>query len=93
MNVTEPQRHHLYETAKMALDQDAAETLMNLLAPHEWANLATKHDLARLEQQIAGVEQRFEQRLDSMQARYVTWLLTSQATVVAATAALVAFVR
>ncbi len=85
-NVTEPQRHHLYEVAKTALDQDAAETLMNLLAPHEWANLATKQDLAR-------VEQRLEQRLDSMQARYVTWLLTSQATVVAATAALVAFLR
>ena len=71
---------------------------MKLLPTVGWADVATKHDIARLEQRMDRFEQRMdrfdqrfdklEARIDTMQARFVTWLLTSQATIVAVMVAL-----
>jgi hypothetical protein len=48
------------------------------MTPTGFAELATKQDLAQLEARLVG----------SLTSRFVTWLLASQATVVAAMAAL-----
>lgn len=98
MTVTEAQRHHLYELVKSQYDDEAAETLMNLLPPVGWADVATKQDLARVEQRLESridkLEARFDSRLDGLQSSFVGWLLASQAIVVAiiggATAAIIA---
>lgn len=45
MAVTERQRHDLLIAVEEVLDAAHAETLMNLLPPVGWADVATKHDL------------------------------------------------
>lgn len=48
MSVTERQRHALHEWAKQAGDEEVAATLMELLPPVGWADVATKRDLDHL---------------------------------------------
>ncbi len=38
-------RHELYERLQLAVGEDATETLMSLLPPVGWADVATKQDL------------------------------------------------
>jgi len=52
MSVTERQRHELHEWAKRVGDQEVAATLMELLPPVGWADVATKRDLGHLEAQL-----------------------------------------
>ena len=49
MVISERSRHDLYEAAKRGLGPEAAETLMELVPPVGWAEVATKQDLQRLE--------------------------------------------
>ncbi|HLG00929.1 MAG TPA: hypothetical protein VI916_10685 [Acidimicrobiia bacterium] len=49
MAVNERTRHQLYEAMRNALGDDPAETLMEMLPPVGWADVATKQDLAVLE--------------------------------------------
>ncbi len=75
MSVTEAQRHHLFELVKSHYDDEAAETLMQLLPPVGWGDVATKHDIARLEQRLDRVDQRFDrvdQRFDRVEERLDT---------------------
>ena len=56
------------------------------------ACVATKQDVAYLGSRIDRVDERFDRldaKVDGMSSRFITWLLTSQATVVAATAAMI----
>jgi hypothetical protein len=55
--ITEETRHHLYRRLEEALGPEEASTLMEHLPPVGWADVATKHDLAQLEQRM---DQRFE---------------------------------
>lgn len=48
MAVDERARHHLYGTLEDALGSDATGTLMSLLPPVGWADVATRHDLDAL---------------------------------------------
>lgn len=48
MAVNERTRHALYEAARRTLGDEPAETLMEMLPPTGWADVATKHDLAAL---------------------------------------------
>jgi hypothetical protein len=50
--VTEKQRHELMKAMEGALGPEPAETLMNLLPPVGWADVATKSDLDHL--RVAG---------------------------------------
>ena len=52
MSVTERQRHELHEWAKRVGDQEVAATLMELLPPVGWADVATKRDLDHLGSQL-----------------------------------------
>ena len=52
MALRERTRHQLYEAARGTLGDAAAETLMELLPPVGWADVATKHDLAALEERL-----------------------------------------
>lgn len=45
MSVMERRRHALREWVKQSGDEEVAETLMDLLPPVGWADVATKRDL------------------------------------------------
>jgi hypothetical protein len=47
MVVDERARRDRYEHAERALGRDGADTLMALLPPVGWADVATKHDLGQ----------------------------------------------
>ena len=49
MEVTEAQRHQLFESAKAVFGEASAEIFMNLQPNVESRNLATKDDIARLD--------------------------------------------
>lgn len=48
MAVTELARHRLYQYFEETMGAERATTLMELLPPVGWADVATKHDLAHL---------------------------------------------
>ena len=68
MAVTEQQRHQLFVWFEERMGQERATTMMELMPPTGFAELATKQGLAQLE--------------SSLTRSFVTWLLASQATVV-----------
>ena len=63
MVVDERSRHELYRRLEEVLGPDAATTLIEHLPPVGWADVATKHDLA-------GLEQRLELRFDRIDDRF-----------------------
>jgi len=75
MSVDERARHELHAAAREALGDDPAATLMSLLPPAGWADVATKTDLADLERraqlQFDLVDRRFDQidrRFDDLES-------------------------
>ena len=74
MAVTERQRHELFKWFEEQMGEERASTMIELMPPTGFAELATKQDLAELEV--------------SLMKSVITWLLASQATVVAAMAAM-----
>ena len=64
MALDERARHQLFLRLEQALGPEQAETLMELLPPVGWADVATKRDLDALEERMnlrfELVEQRFE---------------------------------
>jgi hypothetical protein len=61
MSIDERRRLQLADAAKRALGDDAGITLMEMLPPVGWADVATKHDLDVLEQRLeTRLEARFE---------------------------------
>ncbi len=73
MVVDERSRHALYRRLEEVLGPEAATTLIEHLPPVGWADVATKHDLATLEQRIelrfAHVEERFDERFNRVDER------------------------
>jgi hypothetical protein len=65
--VDERARHELYERLQHAVGEDATETLMSLLPPVGWADVATKQDLELLRDSLG-------HRLDADLARLETSL-------------------
>ncbi|TVR21457.1 MAG: hypothetical protein EA389_15000 [Ilumatobacter sp.] len=97
MSVTEAERHHLYEVLKAHLGAASADTLMNLIPPIGWSDLATKSDLAstkaELTAEIAGLRGDMAREISTAQSElsrtFGTWLFASQAAVIAAMAVIV----
>ncbi len=52
MGTNELSRHHLYQRLDEVLGTEAASTMMALVPPVGWAEVATKHDLAQFEQRM-----------------------------------------
>ncbi|MEZ5374129.1 MAG: hypothetical protein R2704_15655 [Microthrixaceae bacterium] len=50
MTMTESDRYHLHQQLEAALDERGANTMMELLPPVGWADVATKRDLDQLEE-------------------------------------------
>ena len=70
MSVDERNRLQLAEAAKRVLGAEEGITLMELLLPVGWADVATKQDLALLEQRIDARFERVDARFDRIDARF-----------------------
>jgi hypothetical protein len=74
MAVDERNRLQLAEAAKRVLGADEGITLMELLPPVGWADVATKQDLAtfeaRMDARFDRIDSRFDARFDAVDARF-----------------------
>ena len=64
MTIDERKRHDLYQRFEDVLGQEHADTLMELLPPVGWADVATKSDLAALETKVDSKFETLEARMD-----------------------------
>lgn len=66
MDLDERHRHDLHNRLEDVLGAESAATLMAHLPPAGWADVATKHDLAQLEERLdlrfEALEHRFDRR-------------------------------
>jgi len=73
VDIDDRKRHALYRQLETVLGPDHADTMMALLPPVGWADVATKTDLAALEgrlgARIDGLETRLDARIDRLEAR------------------------
>jgi len=77
MVVDERSRHQLYSRLEEVLGAEAATTLIEHLPPVGWGDVATRHDLASLEERIelrfARVDERFnliDERFNGLEGRF-----------------------
>lgn len=78
MAVTEKQRHELFKRIEEALGPEHAETMMELLPPVGWADVATKHDLEALRRELASKDDLHQLRRDVF-----GWMVGLQASTIA----------
>jgi hypothetical protein len=94
MTVDERNRLQLAEALKRVLGDDEGITLMELLPPVGWADVATRHDLLALEQRIDLRFDRFEHQLlgqVDQRLRSQAWMTIS--TMIAVGGVIVAAIR
>ena len=80
------------------MGSERAATMMSLLPPVGWGDVATRHDLELLRDEIRNVEIRIDVKLDAKLGQlrgellrtFGTWLFASQAAVIAAVSVLIA---
>jgi hypothetical protein len=70
MAVDERSRLQLADAAKRAVGDDAGITLMELLPPVGWADVATKQDLAFLGTKIDHLEDRMDQLEERLELKF-----------------------
>jgi hypothetical protein len=88
MSVDERRRLQLADAAKRALGDDAGITLMEMLPPVGWADVATKQDLLALESRLdARFEARFERGFRQILVTVSSLLIGGFLTTIAATVA------
>ena len=66
MAATETERHDLREDLRDVLPEGAVRTLMDSLPPMDWRELATKTDLAALEERLDTRFERMDTKLDGL---------------------------
>ena len=94
MEVTEYDRHQLFVWFEERMGPERAATMMNLIPPIGWFELASKHDLVELEGRLdARLDGKLAQLESSLTRGFITWLLASQATVVTVTVGLLLALR
>jgi hypothetical protein len=69
MALDERARHELFRRLEQVLGAESAETLMELLPPVGWADVATKRDLDALEERMNLRFELIDQRFESLEER------------------------
>ena len=64
MAVSESDRHELYSSLEDTIGKGPTETMMALLPPVGWADVATKHDLLALKTELETKMEAMESRLN-----------------------------
>ena len=70
MSVDERRRLQLADAAKRALGDDAGVTLMEMLPPVGWADVATKQDIGLLRRDLELLETRLDDRFELFENRF-----------------------
>jgi hypothetical protein len=66
MAIDERQRHELYRQLEATIGEQHAETLMSMLPPVGWADVATKQDVVALERVVT---MKIESEVNRLEAR------------------------
>ena len=74
MAIDEAKRHELHETARRVLGAEAGDTLMELLPPVGWADVATKRDLEVLSIEIRAA---ITDAVRGAEHRILMWMFTT----------------
>jgi hypothetical protein len=74
MAIDERQRHELYRQLEATIGGDHADTLMSMLPPVGWADVATKQDLRVIELKIESEVNRLEARIQEAM-RHQVWAI------------------
>ena len=69
MSITEFERHQLFSWFEEHMGQERASTMMNLLPPTGWGDVATRRDLQVLEARLDAKLESLEARIDTLDAR------------------------
>jgi hypothetical protein len=72
MSVTEYERNQLFSWFEEHMGSERAATMMNLLPPVGWGDVATKRDIDRLDARIDTVAERLETKIDIVAERLET---------------------
>ena len=75
MAVDERGRHALHEAARRELGDEEAATLMELLPPVGWADVATKRDLDVLRVEMEALRHELYGAMDRLTSRLLMWLV------------------
>jgi hypothetical protein len=70
MAIDERARHELHRKLEEVLGADEAATLMSHLPPVGWADVATKHDLAQLEDRVNMRFDMVDRRFEAIDLRF-----------------------
>jgi hypothetical protein len=70
MAIDERTRHDLYVALEQLMGTERADSLMGLLPPVGWADVATKHDLTELEGRMNLRFEKVDLRFDKLEARF-----------------------
>ena len=70
MAVDERRRHELHSSLEATLGRDPADTLMGMLPPVGWADVATRHDLSHLEERMNLRFEALQERLEKMAHKF-----------------------
>jgi hypothetical protein len=92
--VDERSRHELYLGMEELIGAERAETLMSMLPPVGWADVATKQDLRELEARLeARLEAKIDRALRDQTVRLTSWLIAALATMTTLNLTAVALLR
>ena len=84
MTATEAERHDLRQELGAVMGEGAVTTLMDSLPPMDWRELATKTDLAALEERLDTRFERIDARIDKRIAKQTYVILVGTMATVAA---------
>lgn len=70
MTINERKRLALHERLRQALGTEDAATMMDLLPPVDWAEVARRPDVERVDQRVERLEDRVERLEDKVDARF-----------------------
>jgi hypothetical protein len=92
--VDERSRHELYLRMGELIGAERADTLMSMLPPVGWADVATKQDLFELEVRLeVKLEAKLDRRMREQTVRLTSWLIAALATMTTLNLTAVALLR
>jgi hypothetical protein len=78
MAVDETRRYELHEAARRALGDTPGDTLMEMLPPVGWADVATKQDVVLLKRDIDLLKRDFELQMAALRSEMQAMVLASE---------------
>ena len=92
MAVTDQARNHLYNRLREALGDEEASTMMELLPPAGWADVARQRDL---DLRFDAIDHRFDsiEKQIAQTNRFIGWMMATNAALVGAVTLVVTLVR